>query len=275
MKHWQRSFLIILGFISELASLGLVVFGLRYFCPLTAWQAQANVLPDQALVVQFNQPIIGIDLKEHFSIEPAISGRIVTDDFRRQLVFKPDNYLLANHVYKIRVNGLWSFSFSRQKQADFTFYTEDVGGQLTNLKPVILPQVYAAVVAGGCDPLGAPTLIGKVIDVELASKKVWLYDDGECVAQYEVHRYGGPGTPTPKGQFRVKTKEPNHFSSSALVWMPWSMNFNGDVFLHGIPYFPNGAILRGAYSHGCIQMPTDQAEKTYNFANIGTPVYVR
>jgi len=275
MKHWQRNFLVVLGFILEAASLGLVVFGLRHFCPLSAWQAQANVLPDQALVVQFNQPIANLNLKEHFSIQPAISGQIATDDFRRQLVFKPDNYLVANQVYKIQLSGLWSFGFSRQAQVDFTFYSENINGQLAGLKAAVLPKVYAATVALGCDPLGAPALMGKVVDVELSTKKVWLYNNGECVAQYDVHRYGSPSFPTPRGQFKVLTKELNHFSSTAHVWMPWSMNFHGNAFLHGIPYFPNGAILQGPYSHGCIQIPTDQAEKIYNFVNIGTLVYVR
>jgi len=274
MTARKKIALISVGLFLEVAILGVAIFALRYSRPLSVWPDKIDISPDGSLVINLNQPMLNWRLGNNISIEPPIKGQIIVDDFRRRIVFKPQDYLLAGQTYKVKLRNLWSLNLIKKSQAEFIFYGQP-SSVLATIKPAQLPKVHAANVALGCDAQGPPTMVGKIIDVDLVKKNIWLYDNGECVAKYEVHRYGGPSTPTPKGQFKVRTKEPNHFSSSALVWMPWSMNFNGDVFLHGIPYFPNGAILRGSYSHGCIQIPTDQAEKIYNFAQIGTPVFVR
>lgn len=275
MKFWQRYFLIIGGFLIELASLWLVIFAFPYFFKLETWQAQSRVNPDETIVVYFNQPILGLDLEKHLKIEPAVAGTILLDDWRRRLSFVPGQYLSPKQSYRLSLSQIRGLSMAAANNLDFDFFVNDVFMDASITTTVSLPIIRQREPESGCNINGPRILFGKYIDVDLTKRKIWLYKDGWCIAEYQVHKSGSPQMPTPRGQFKVLTKEKNHFSSSAHVWMPWSMHFHGGAFLHGIPYFPNGAILQGAYSHGCIQMPTDQAEKVYQFADIGTSVFVQ
>lgn len=274
MGRRRRLFLIVLGFVLELASLGLVIFGFPYFFKLKIWQIKERVSPDEALVVYFNQPVLISSLKNNFKIEPPVKGSVILDDWRRRFVFKTTQYLDPHQTYQIKFNRVRSLSMSSVPDTQFSFFVEDIFADTQKASAVVLPVVRPREPESGCNPQGPQILFDKYIDVDLAKKKIWLYEDGWCLAEYQVHKHGSPSMPTPRGQFKVLTKERNHFSSSAHVWMPWSMHFYGGSFLHGIPYFPDGRILQGAYSHGCIQIPTDQAEKIYQFAEIGIPVLV-
>lgn len=55
--------------------------------------------------------------------------------------------------------------------------------------------------------------------------------------------------------------------------MPYCMFFNGNQGMHGSP---NGAVVEGNVSHGCVRMHVEDAEwLRYNFVSIGTKVVVK
>lgn len=56
--------------------------------------------------------------------------------------------------------------------------------------------------------------------------------------------------------------------------MPFSMQFQGNFFIHGWPYYSGGAPVPEGYSGGCIRMSTDEMAEIYAFADRGTPVIV-
>jgi lipoprotein-anchoring transpeptidase ErfK/SrfK len=116
---------------------------------------------------------------------------------------------------------------------------------------------------------------GKLIDVDLEEMRFTLWDNGKVIAEFPVSGKGNPArSPTRKGLFSVLTKEPNHLSSLSRVWMPWSMRYSGDFFIHEWPHWPSGALVSSQYSAGCVRLNQGDAKKVYDFADIGTPVLV-
>lgn len=79
---------------------------------------------------------------------------------------------------------------------------------------------------------------------------------------------------TPTGNFTALMKEEKHFSSIGRVWMPWSIQFSGDYFIHGWPYYPDGTQVPQGYSGGCVRLATKDAEELYTFIKVGTPIIV-
>lgn len=112
------------------------------------------------------------------------------------------------------------------------------------------------------------------LDINLKEKTLTLFENGEAKELYKVVAIGPPYSPTPKGTFSILHKEENHFASKEKLWMPWSMHIVGDIFIHGIPYYPNGKILKSKYSHGCIRVATEQQKELYQKSPIGIPVVV-
>lgn len=117
----------------------------------------------------------------------------------------------------------------------------------------------------------------RAIYVDLDRMELSLADGGEVLRSIPILSRGKPGTfwETPTGNYRVETKEPNHFSSIGNVWMPYSMQFFGNFFIHGWPYHPDGTPVPTGYSGGCIRISTEDAAVVYAFAQKGTPIFVR
>lgn len=117
---------------------------------------------------------------------------------------------------------------------------------------------------------------GKLIVADLEGMTMQLYLDGEKTAEYPLMGKGRPGShwETPSGLYTIHTKERTHLSSIGGVYMPYSMQFFGNYFIHGRTYYPDGTQTSSTYSGGCIRMETVYAEKVYNFADIGTKVFV-
>src|SRR5690606_11811505 len=65
-----------------------------------------------------------------------------------------------------------------------------------------------------------------------------------------------------------------HFSSIGQMWMPWSMQFQGNFFIHGRTYYPDGTPTSSDFTGGCIRLSTNDAERVFRLVNVGTPVLV-
>jgi lipoprotein-anchoring transpeptidase ErfK/SrfK len=127
-----------------------------------------------------------------------------------------------------------------------------------------------------------PAAFDKLIEVNVITKQMYLYDKGQFTRQYPISA-GAPETPTPIGQFKV-------YQKVSLQDMK-GFNPNGSKYLQPnvrwISYFlPGGYAVHGNYwrpsswfgainsSHGCVSLPEDQAKVVYDWTTIGTAVIV-
>lgn len=114
------------------------------------------------------------------------------------------------------------------------------------------------------------------IEADLTAMKLTVYKNGEAVKEVPILSKGREGSwwETPAGLYRIETKERNHFSSFGKVYQPWSMVFQGNFFIHGWPYYPDGTPVASTYSGGCIRLSTEDAKAVYALAEKGMPVLV-
>ena len=117
---------------------------------------------------------------------------------------------------------------------------------------------------------------GKFIAADLSRMKMHLYENGALVAEYPILTKGRPGSPyeTPSGFYAVLTRERDHLNRREGVHMPYSMQFYGNYFVHGWPYYVDGHPVARDYSGGCIRLSTEDAARVFAFAELKTPLYV-
>ncbi|MHB0871125.1 MAG: L,D-transpeptidase [Chloroflexota bacterium] len=148
--------------------------------------------------------------------------------------------------------------------------------------------VYSAVIQKD-RPAGPPPLPdgvqyqGRWIDVNVTEQLLTAYEGAKPVHMMVISS-GRPEYPTPMGSFTILKRVYNETMTSASVpWVRDSYNLKDVLFTQ---YFTGqGAALHLAYwktpesfgiptSHGCVGMPYKEAEWLWNWARVGTPVYV-
>ena len=117
---------------------------------------------------------------------------------------------------------------------------------------------------------------GKAIIADLTSMKIQLVSDGIVEKEIEILAKGKEGSryETPIGTYKVITKEENHKITVRDIYMPYSMQFFGNFFIHGRPYYSNGTPLQDGDSGGCIRLSTENAKIVYDFAKVGTSIFI-
>lgn len=115
------------------------------------------------------------------------------------------------------------------------------------------------------------------VEADLDAMRLHLYQGGVAVKDFPIIAKGRDGSwwETPTGSYRALSKEPNHFSSIGKVWMPWSIQFHGNFFIHGWPYYDNGDLVPAGHSGGCIRLSTEDAKELYQYVNKGTSILVK
>ncbi len=125
-----------------------------------------------------------------------------------------------------------------------------------------------------------PAAFNKLIEVDVVTKQMYLYEKGNLVKSYPISA-GAPETPTPIGQFKIYAK----FSKQDMR----GDNADGTKYfqpnVRWISYFlPGGYAVHGNYwrpaswfgninsSHGCVSLPDAQAKQVFDWAPIGTTV---
>lgn len=122
----------------------------------------------------------------------------------------------------------------------------------------------------------------KRIIVDLSKEMLYAYD-GDALFMEEKISAGLDDTPTPRGTFFVYKKTPSRYMQGPipdvsdqyfdLPGVPWNLYFTYE-----------GAVIHGAYwhnnfgqqwSHGCVNLSPENAQKLYEWTPVGTPVIVR
>jgi lipoprotein-anchoring transpeptidase ErfK/SrfK len=122
-------------------------------------------------------------------------------------------------------------------------------------------------------PPPAPTPYGRSIVVSTEAQRIFAYENGQMVHSHLVST-GLPDTPTVKGDYSVYVKYTATDMSGPgyyLPQVPYTMYFYQGYGIHGT-YWHNA--FGRPMSHGCVNLPTDEAQWFFNFAEVGTPVRV-
>jgi lipoprotein-anchoring transpeptidase ErfK/SrfK len=135
-----------------------------------------------------------------------------------------------------------------------------------------------AEVPAGPTPIPAPAQPDGIdetrwIDVDLSEQSLTAYE-GDTPVHSTLVSTGLPGTPTPVGQFRIWIKLRYDDMAGADYYIedvPFVMYFHQGYGLHGVTWHGN---FGHPMSHGCVNLPTAEAEWLFNWADIGTLVNV-
>lgn len=115
---------------------------------------------------------------------------------------------------------------------------------------------------------------GKQIVVDLSTQMTYAYENGTLLRAV-VSSTGLPGTPTVQGDFQIYRKHvtaPMSGPGYYLPDVPYVMYFYQSYGLHGTYWHNN---FGQPMSHGCVNLPTPEAEWLFNWAEVGTPVHVQ
>ncbi len=153
--------------------------------------------------------------------------------------------------------------------------------------PAALEPYRSAFTYGEKPALANPDFFGKVrrefieqkaefIEADLSAMTLKVYKKGALYLEVPIDSKGREGSwwETPAGLYKINKKEERHFSGIGHVWMPWSMNFQGNFYIHGRTYYPDGTLTSKEFTGGCIRLSTEDAEKVYNAIEVNTPVLV-
>jgi LysM repeat protein len=128
---------------------------------------------------------------------------------------------------------------------------------------------------GGAPSVPAPTVSnGKQVIIDLSDQRIYAYENGSLLKTVIVST-GLAATPTVQGDFRVYWKLTSQAMSGPgyyLPGVPWVMYFYQDYAIHGTYWHNN---FGQPMSHGCVNLPTPDAQWFFNWAPVGTPVRVQ
>lgn len=120
-----------------------------------------------------------------------------------------------------------------------------------------------------------PTVLtGKQIIVSLSNSRIYAYEDGKLVRN-ALASMGKAATPTVRGNFTVQRKYESQTMTGPgyyLPGVPWILYFYAGYAIHGTYWHNN---FGQPMSHGCVNLPPEEAKWFYDFAPIGTPVLVQ
>lgn len=114
------------------------------------------------------------------------------------------------------------------------------------------------------------------VEADLRTMKLFLYEDGDLKETVDILSKGKEQSwwETPTGNYKVLGKAATAYSSIGHVWMPYSIQFYGNYFIHGWPHYDDGTPVPQGYSGGCIRLATNDARLVFDFVQRGTPILV-
>lgn len=170
-------------------------------------------------------------------------------------------------------NNEYGYQIDQEKESKQLLQDLSAGSAVSR-EPI---YAYSAMQRNGKDDLA-----GSYIEVSLDNQHLWLYKDGTLITETDIVS-GTPkaGRETYRGAWPIPykaspynlTSEEYGYNVIVNYWMPfvygqglhdasWQSSFGGNRYKNG------------AGSHGCINLPTDQAAVIYNTIDDGYPIII-
>lgn len=218
----------------------------------------------QNISVVFNKDVEREEAEKRFLILPEAKGD-----------FKWEGTKMSFYPYKLDYNTEYQvISKKGVSSFDGSYTIQD-----TSFKLKVGPKPSGNPKANPIPPQEAIINTGKYVDINTATQTLAIFQDGKMLGAYSIST-GKASMPTPKGQFKVRSKTLRAYSRKYGLYMPFWMAFTSAGHgIHELPEWPGG-YKEGAnhlgipVSHGCVRLGVGPAEIVYNFADIGTPVVV-
>lgn len=110
--------------------------------------------------------------------------------------------------------------------------------------------------------------------INLKKQQIVCWEQRESKSYYYIGCYqissGMPGHESPRGKFKIHAKELESYSATYKCPLPYCCWFSG--YTYGIHV---GVLPGYPASHGCIRLSRKNAQKFYDWADIGTQVIIR
>ena len=195
---------------------------------------------------------------------------------------RADRMFMTSYGYEV---GMWQseYGYVIDQEAEYRQLCQDLESGV----PAEREPVYAQT---GYNRDGTDDLMGNYIEVSLENQYMWCYQNGEAVMETAIVSGKPEGINTKTGEaedwstlrgaFELAYKASPFVLSSDIYgyetkvqyWMPfedgqgfhdaeWQTSFGGTVYQY-------------AGSHGCINMPIDQAAALYSYVEGGYPVII-
>ena len=120
---------------------------------------------------------------------------------------------------------------------------------------------------------------GKYIEINLSEQTLYTLEGSNLIGSFRVST-GKWSMPTPIGEYAINSKDDRAYSQEYGLYMPYWMSFIGSQYgIHELPEWPGGAKegeghLGIPVSHGCVRLGVGSAKQVYDWAEIGTPVFI-
>lgn len=144
----------------------------------------------------------------------------------------------------------------------------------------VTPATYERkLIADGAENLVYQAVPGeKWLEINLGNNSVTAYEGATVVHGPVAIVPGSPGHETVTGLYNVYLKYQAQDMGCTPDWpycakgVPWVTYWTGSYAFHGAPWQSSFGWSGPGGSHGCINMPVEEAHWVYQWSEIGTPV---
>lgn len=114
------------------------------------------------------------------------------------------------------------------------------------------------------------------LEINLPQKQTNIYKNGELTDSVPIYNIGDPQGwgGIAAGLCKTAAKKELSFSLKENVFLPYTVNYYGNYYLHGTPYSLKGENRYSKHSLGSVQLKKDDAEVVFNKVEKGMAVVV-
>ncbi len=122
-------------------------------------------------------------------------------------------------------------------------------------------------------------IVGKVITIDQTGKKISLYEDGASTKSFVITKLPEPFSDKdiPTGSYAISIKESEHLSRKSGLWLPYTIGFSNNFFIHGTPTKNNvdgTTDLSSDISEHGIELDSLDAKEVFDFAKEGMKIII-
>lgn len=114
------------------------------------------------------------------------------------------------------------------------------------------------------------------IEIDIETQQLRFFAKGVLAYSAEILAVAETGSwwDVEAGLYKVNDKKEAFFSNLAQTVMPWTITFQENFMIHGVPAYPDGAAVPDTMTAGGIRLATKDAEELFQLVGSNTPVLV-